>query len=199
MAYNLILVVPSTGMRFSPWALLVSLQVWMDYITLILGELEQKHKCIAIMDDLLIHSSKKDHWILLEQLFRSMCRNGLRLSPKKCKLFKTHLTYMGNDFVVHKKSITITPLQTCTEAIAKIPTPRTAKHCKSFCGVVNYLSLFFPDLQILLKPIVELICKGRPFIWRPEQDKAFKEVKNRLSSPPCTPPAPCHRTLYPLL
>ena len=86
--------------------------------------------------------------------------------------------------MVHKKSITITPLQSRTEAIAKIPTPRTAKHCKSFCGVVNYLSLFFPDLQTLLKPIVELTCKGRPFIWEPEQDKAFKEVRNRLSSPP---------------
>ena len=52
-------------------------QIWMDYIILILGELEQKHKYIAIMDDLLIHSYKKDHWILWEQLFRLMCRNGL--------------------------------------------------------------------------------------------------------------------------
>ena len=91
---------------------------------------------------------------------------------------------MGNDFVVHKKSITITPLQSCTEAIAKIPTSRTAQHCKSFCGVVNYLSLFCPALQTLLKPIVELKCKGRPFVWGPEQEKAFKEVMNRLSSPP---------------
>ena len=28
-------------------------QIWMDYITLILGELEDKAKYIAIMDDLL--------------------------------------------------------------------------------------------------------------------------------------------------
>ena len=86
--------------------------------------------------------------------------------------------------MVHKKSITITPLQSHTEAIAKIPTPRTAKHCRSFCGAVNYLSLFCPDLQTLLKPIVKLTCKGRPFIWGPEQDKAFMEVNNRLRSPP---------------
>ena len=48
----------------------------------------------------------------------------------------------------------------------------------------NYLSLFCADLQTLLKPIVELTCKGRPFIWGPEQDKAFKEVKKRLTFPP---------------
>ena len=47
--------------------------------------------------------------------------------------------------------MTITPLRPRTEAIKKIPTPRTPKQCKSFCGVVNYLSLFCQDLQKLLE------------------------------------------------
>ena len=64
-------------------------QIWMDYITLIMAELEQKNKYIAIMDDLLIHSTKAAHWKLLEQLFQSMCKKGLKLSPKKCQLFRT--------------------------------------------------------------------------------------------------------------
>ena len=55
---------------------------------------------------------------------------------------------------------------------------------KSFCDVVNYLSLFCPDLQKLLKPIVELTRKGRPFIWGEAQKKAFREVKLRLTNPP---------------
>ena len=93
-----------------PMGITCAPQIWMDYITLILGELEQKNKYIAIMDDLLIHSSRKDHWKLLEQLFASMHKNGLWLSPKKCQLFQTRLTYMGNDFIINKKSITITPL-----------------------------------------------------------------------------------------
>ena len=80
--------------------------------------------------------------------------------------------------------MTITPLRSRTEAINKIPTPKTPKQCKSFCGVVNYLSLFCPDLQKLLKPIVELTRKGRPFIWGEAQEKAFKEVKLRLKNPP---------------
>ena len=64
-------------------------QIWMDYITSILAELEDKKKYIAIVDDLLIHSTKVAHWKLLEQLLKSMCKNGLRLSPKKCQLLKT--------------------------------------------------------------------------------------------------------------
>ena len=91
---------------------------------------------------------------------------------------------MGNEFVVSKRTMTISPLRSRIEAINKIPTPKTAKQCKSFCGVVNYLSLFCPDLQTLLKPIVELTRKGRPFVWGQEQERAFKEVKSRLTNPP---------------
>ena len=80
--------------------------------------------------------------------------------------------------------MTFTPLRLRTEAISKIPTPKTPKQCRSFCSVVNYLSLFCPDLQTLLKPIVELTRKGRPFIWGGAQEKAFREVKLRLTNPP---------------
>ena len=43
-------------------------QIWMDYITLILIGLEDKKKYIAIMDDLLIHSTRVDHWKLFSQV-----------------------------------------------------------------------------------------------------------------------------------
>ena len=167
-----------------PMGIACAPQIWMDYITLILSELEDKKKYIAIMDDLLIHSIKVDHWKLLKQLPKSMCKNGLILSPKKCQLFKTKLIYMGNEFSINRRTMTITPLRSRIEAISKIPTPKTPKQCKSFCGVVNYLSLFCPDLQKLLKPIVELKRKGRPFIWGEAQEKAFKEVRLRLMNPP---------------
>ena len=90
-----------------PMGIACAPQIWMDYITLILSELEDKKKYIAIMDDLVIHSTKVDHWKLLEQLLKSMCKNGLRLSPKKCQLFKTNLTYMGNEFTINKRTTRI--------------------------------------------------------------------------------------------
>ena len=142
-----------------PMGIACAPQIWMDYITLILSELEH----IAIMDDLLVHSTKTEHWLLIEQLFQSMVKNGLRLSPKKCQFFKTNLVYMGNEFVICQKNITMMPLRSRTEGIVKIPTPHTPRQCKSFCGVGNYLALFCPDLQTLLKPIIVLTRKGIPF------------------------------------
>ena len=93
---------------------------------------------------------------------------------------------MGSEFVISEKTMTITPLRSRTEALHKIPTPRTAKQCKSFCGFVNYLSLFYPDLQVLWRTIEELTQKDRPFVWGKEQEAAFNEVKKRLANPPST-------------
>ena len=115
-----------------PMGIACAPQIWMDYITLIMAELEQKNKYIAIMDDLLLCSTKVAHWKLLEQLFQSMCKNGLKLSPKKCQLFRTKLTYMGNEFVINKRTMTITPLRSRTEAISKIPTPKQQSNVKAF-------------------------------------------------------------------
>ena len=70
------------------------------------------------------------------------------------------------------------------EAIQKIKPPTTAKQCKSFAGMVNFVSIFCPDLQKLLKPIYNLMRKGKQFVWGVEQQNAFDEIKQRLQKPP---------------
>ena len=50
--------------------------------------------------------------------------------------------------------------------------------------MVNFLSMFCPDLQKLLKPIYDLTRKGRPFIWGKEQQHSFEKIKCRLIKPP---------------
>ena len=45
-------------------------------------------------------------------------------------------------FHIEDGVITITPMKSRIEAIQKLPLPTTVKGCKSFCGVVNYLSFF---------------------------------------------------------
>ena len=50
--------------------------------------------------------------------------------------------------------------------------------------MVNFVSIFCPELQKLLKPIYDLTRKGRQFIWGEEQQKAFQEIKGRLQRPP---------------
>ena len=91
---------------------------------------------------------------------------------------------MGNGFKVEKGKFVVTPIKTRVDAILNTPTPQTAKECKSFCGVVNYLSLFYPNLQKLLAPIYDLTRKGKPFLWTTLHQQAFDEIKGLLAKPP---------------
>ena len=51
-------------------------------------------------------------------------------------------------------------------------------------GVVNFLSMFCPELQKLLNPIYDLPRKGRSFVWGKEQQDSFEENKCQLIRPP---------------
>ena len=76
------------------------------------------------------------------------------------------------------------PLRSRLEAIQRLKLLTTAKGCRSFVGIVNFLSMFCPELQKLLKPIYDLTRKGRPFVWGKEQQNSFVEIKCRLIKPP---------------
>ena len=148
----------------------VSPPIWQSYIKIILNCLVSRKYCEAIMDDLLLFMpSKQMHMAKLEDLLKALLKNGLKISPRKCQLFKTELQYMGNTIFIQGKRVCVKPLRSQLEAITKLKPPATVKGCRSFAGMVNFLSIFCQDLQKLLKPIYDLTRKGRPFIWQQEQ------------------------------
>ena len=58
------------------------------------------------MDDLLLFTpSKKVHMAKLEDLLKALLKNELKISAKKCQLFKTELQYMGNVIFIKEKSL----------------------------------------------------------------------------------------------
>ena len=167
-----------------PMGLSISPCKWIQYINYVMENMTHKQNFIAIMDDLLIHSKKKNHMARIADLLKALVKHGLKLSPKKCQFFRTELVYMGNVFKVEKGKFVITPIKTRVEAILNTPAPLTPKECKRFCGVVNYLSLFCQNLQKLLAPIYDLTRKGRPFIWTESHQKTFDTIKQQLAEAP---------------
>ena len=67
---------------------------------------------------------------------------------------------MGNEIFIENKKVCMKPLKNRLEVIQKLQPPMTPKGCRSFVGVVNFLSMFCPELQKLLKPIYDLTRKG---------------------------------------
>ena len=119
------------------------------------------------------------HITKLEDLLKELLKNGFKISPKKCQLFRTNLHYMDNEIFIKDRRVCIKPLRGRLETA-----PTTVKGCRSFVKMVNFLSMFCPELQKLLKPIYDLTRKGRLFFWGKEQQDSFEEIKCRLVKPP---------------
>ena len=71
---------------------------------------------------------------------------------------------MGNTIFIKDRRVCVRPLRSRLEAIQKLLPPTTSKGCRSFAEMVNFLCMFCPELQKLLKLIYDLTRKGRQFI-----------------------------------
>ena len=80
----------------------ISPAVWQSYINAILSCLSRRKYCEAIMDDLLLFSpTRESHFATLEDLVKALCKNGMKISLKKCQLFKDRIAVYGQ-YSFHK-------------------------------------------------------------------------------------------------
>ena len=124
-----------------PMGLIISPAIWQSYINAILSCLQSRKYCEAIMDNLLLFTPmKSSQFGKLEYLLKALSKNSLKISPKKCQLFKTDLQYMGNTIFIRDKKVCVRPLRSRIEAIQKLEPPTTIKGCRSFASMVNFVS-----------------------------------------------------------
>ena len=89
-----------------PMGLNISPAVWQSYINAILNCLSNGKYCEAIMDDLLLFMlTKESHFEKLKNLLKALCKNGLKISPKKYQLFKTELQNMENTIFIENRRV----------------------------------------------------------------------------------------------
>ena len=80
-----------------PNGLNIAPPIWQSYINAILNCLQSMKYCEAIMDDLLLFTSSKGaHMAKLKDLLKALLKNGSKISPKKCQLFRMNLHSMVN-------------------------------------------------------------------------------------------------------
>ena len=111
-----------------PIGLNISLSIWQSYINAILDCLQSKKYCEAIVDNLLLFTpSKESHINKLEDLLKALLKNGIKISQKKCQLFKTSLQYMGNEIFIQNRKVCVQPLRSRLEMIQKLQPPKQQK------------------------------------------------------------------------
>jgi uncharacterized short protein YbdD (DUF466 family) len=142
--------------------------------------------CIAHHDDIILFSpDKATHKQHLISVLRAITENGLKVSPKKCKLFRNDVTYMGHRVTVNQQGQPcIQPMHDKCSAITNLPRPKTPKQVRRLVGAVNYVASFFPNIQAVLRPLHQLTRKRNKFQWTSEHDEALTKVKELMTHPP---------------
>ena len=92
--------------------------------------------------------------------------------------------YMGLEFQIQEDKVCYIPLKDKCDAIRNLESPKTLRQTRAFCGMINFLSSFLPNLCRLLIPIYDLQKKAKKFKWTEETERVFNDIKKLLISPP---------------
>ncbi|KAK3106295.1 hypothetical protein FSP39_017215 [Pinctada imbricata] len=150
--------------------------------------------CYIFLDDLIIFSTTfEEHLDRLRRVFQKLRESGLKLTPKKCFLLKNRVKYVGH--IVSEKGIE--PDEEKIKKVIDWPKPTNKEDVRSFLGFVGYYRKFVKNFARIARPLTDLLPstrkgKGRkksksddnPFIWTENQENAFQQLKEQLSSPP---------------
>ena len=76
----------------------------------------------------------------------------------------------------------IGPADVKVKAVVDAHEPTYAAVVRSFLGLVNFTARFIPHLATVSASLRQLTKSGEPFVWGPEQQQSFAELKKRMSS-----------------
>ena len=77
-----------------------------------------------------------------------------------------------------------TPLKRKSEAIEKLPLPKTFKQLRSVMGSIQHLTRYIPNLAqtaVALRPLLKNTLKHKPINWKSEPNKLFENIKKLVS------------------
>lgn len=141
-------------------------------------------KVFAYLDDVIIISKTfEEHVTLLKRVFERLQMANLTINFEKSQFFRSSLRYLG--YVVDSKGLRTDPDK--VKSILNYPTPTNRKELKRFLGTASWYRRFIPQFSTVAGPLNRLTStkKNAPeFVWSPEAEKAFLELKSRLVQAP---------------
>ena len=114
----------------------------------------------------------------------------MKLNPSKCIFGVTARKFLG--FMVSQRGIEVNLEKVW--AIMELELPRTVKEVQSLNGKITALNRFVSRATDKCLPFFRILRKS--FEWTDECQKAFKDLKKYLSSPPLLNPSSPREELY---
>ena len=139
--------------------------------------------CFGIADDLVIagwQEDGKDHDETLHAVLQRVRNTGTRFNDEKMVIRCKQIPFFGH--IIGEDGVKPDPSK--VDAIENMTSPSNLTQLQPFLGMVNYLSRFSSQLAMLTAPLRDLCKKSNEFIWGPEHDQAFTNVKKEITSLP---------------
>ena len=144
------------------------------------------------VDDMLEMSNStlmKDHLEDLKETFNTFCSYNMKLNPGKCAFGVTAGKFLG--FMVSQRGIEANPNK--IQAIMEMAPPRNVKEVQSLNGKIAALNRFMSRATDKWRATVKCLpffrTPKKSFEWTANCQRAFKELKAYLSSPPLLSPS----------
>ena len=132
-------------------------------------------------DDLrVVGANEKEHEENLERVMTKLQDNGITLNYDKCEIGVPSMTYMGD--VLSGEGLKVSDER--VKAIVEAPAPQNQSEVRSFLGSVQFCAKFISNFATISSPLWDLTCKAAEWRWGPREDKAFRDVKSRLTHAP---------------
>lgn len=129
----------------------------------------------SYVDDLLITSSSYDEHIdHLDKLFTRLILCGFTLKLKKTLFFRDAVPFVG--FILTPNGIRPDPEKLAV--ILNFPRPVDRKQLQGFIGSCTFYRRFTVKHAEKITPFRDLLSENTPWLWKPEHDKAFQELKD---------------------
>ena len=136
---------------------------------------------VAFVNDILIYSKSEEenegHWRIVLQTLRE---HQLYAKFSKCEFWLTKVRILGH--VVSTSGILVDLEK--VEAVMSWERPKSVFEIHSFLGLIGYYKRFIEDFSRLAELMTRLTRKEVKFEWNDSCEKAFQEVKRRLTSAP---------------
>ena len=133
-----------------PYGITSASEIYQRKMYEILGNLDG----VAVyQDDVIIYGkTDEEHDVRLIKVIQVIKESGLKLSKKKSKIGQRSLKFLGHHISQDEVRADPEKIQT----IMDLEPPNDIHSLRRFCGMVNHLGQYLPDLSKVMKPINDL-------------------------------------------
>ena len=165
--------------RAMPFGLSNAPSLFQELMSVVLEGLQDF--AIAYLDDIIIFSPDLDsHLAHIEQVFKRLADNNLKMKASKCSFLQSQLNYLGH--IVSKDGIMPDPAK--VKVVRSIQELHNVTQVRGYLGLCSYYRRFISNFSKIAEPLINLTRKNVEFDFNQACKDSLEQLKEALTHAP---------------